>query len=40
VWVAVGGSPQSVIRAAALGLPLTIAIIGGEPERFEPLVRL
>jgi alkanesulfonate monooxygenase SsuD/methylene tetrahydromethanopterin reductase-like flavin-dependent oxidoreductase (luciferase family) len=40
VWVAVGGSPQSVIRAAALGLPLTIAIIGGEPERFEPPVRL
>jgi probable LLM family oxidoreductase len=40
VWVAVGGTPQSVIRAAALGLPLTIAIIGGQPERFEPLVRL
>jgi probable LLM family oxidoreductase len=40
VWVAVGGTPQSVIRAAALALPLTIAIIGGQPERFEPLVRL
>jgi probable LLM family oxidoreductase len=40
VWVAVGGSPQSVIRAGALGLPLTLAIIGGEPERFAPLVRL
>jgi probable LLM family oxidoreductase len=40
VWVAVGGSPQSVIRAGALGLPLTIAIIGGEPERFGPLVEL
>jgi alkanesulfonate monooxygenase SsuD/methylene tetrahydromethanopterin reductase-like flavin-dependent oxidoreductase (luciferase family) len=40
VWVAVGGSPQSVIRAGALGLPLTLAIIGGQPERFAPLVRL
>jgi probable LLM family oxidoreductase len=40
VWVAVGGSPQSVIRAGALGLPLTIAIIGGEPERFAPLVKV
>ncbi len=40
VWVAVGGSPQSVVRAATLGLPLTIAIIGGQPERFVPLVDL
>ena len=40
VWVAVGGSPQSVIRAGVLGLPLTIAIIGGQPERFAPLVQL
>jgi probable LLM family oxidoreductase len=40
VWVAVGGSPQSVIRAGTLGLPLTIAIIGGEPARFVPLVQL
>src|SRR3954464_15757167 len=40
VWVAVGGSPQSVIRAGVLGLPLTIAIIGGQPERFAPLVEL
>ena len=40
VWVAVGGSPQSVIRAGTLGLPLTIAIIGGQPERFVPLVEL
>jgi len=40
VWVAVGGSPQSVIRAGALGLPLTVAIIGGQPERFVPLVEL
>ena len=38
VWVAVGGSPQSVIRAGTLGLPLTLAIIGGQPERFVPLV--
>jgi probable LLM family oxidoreductase len=40
VWVAVGGTPQSVARAGALGLPLTIAIIGGQPERFTPLVAL
>jgi alkanesulfonate monooxygenase SsuD/methylene tetrahydromethanopterin reductase-like flavin-dependent oxidoreductase (luciferase family) len=40
VWVAVGGTPQSVIRAGGLGLPLTVAIIGGEPERFVPLVDL
>jgi probable LLM family oxidoreductase len=40
VWVAVGGTPKSVVRAAGLGLPLTIAIIGGQPERFTPLVEL
>ncbi len=40
VWVAVGGSPQSVVRAGSWGLPLTIAIIGGQPERFVPLVDL
>jgi probable LLM family oxidoreductase len=40
VWVAVGGSPESVIRAGTLGLPLTIAIIGGQPARFKPLVEL
>ena len=40
IWVAVGGSPQSVIRAGTLGLPLTIAIIGGPFERFGPLVDL
>ena len=40
VWIAVGGSPQSVVRAALLGLPLAIAIIGGRPERFAPLARL
>src|ERR1700733_13346517 len=40
VWVAVGGSPQSVVRAGTLGLPMTLAIIGGQPERFAPLVAL
>ena len=39
-WVGVGGSPQSVIRAARHGLPLTLAIIGGEPGRFRPYVDL
>ena len=39
-WVGVGGSPQSVIRAARYGLPLVLAIIGGSPERFRPLVDL
>jgi probable LLM family oxidoreductase len=36
VWVAIGGTPASVLRAASLGLPLTIAIIGGTPEQFVP----
>ena len=40
VWVAVGGTPQSVVRAGTLGLPLAIAIIGGQPARFAPLVSL
>jgi len=40
VWIAVGGTPQSVIRAGTLGLPLAVAIIGGEPARFRPLVEL
>jgi probable LLM family oxidoreductase len=40
VWVAVGGTPESVVRAGSLGLPLALAIIGGEPERFAPLVDL
>src|SRR3954451_9569959 len=40
VWIAVGGTPQSVVRAALLGLPLALAIIGGAPERFAPLVQL
>lgn len=40
VWIAVGGTPQSVVRAGTLGLPLAIAIIGGMPERFVPLANL
>ncbi|NUO64991.1 MAG: LLM class flavin-dependent oxidoreductase [Gemmatimonadaceae bacterium] len=40
VWIAVGGTPQSVVRAGTLGLPLALAIIGGAPERFAPLVDL
>ncbi|MBK9712381.1 MAG: LLM class flavin-dependent oxidoreductase [Kouleothrix sp.] len=40
VWIAVGGTPQSVVRAAKLGLPMALAIIGGAPERFVPLVDL
>ncbi len=40
VWIASGGTPQSVARAGALGLPLAIAIIGGEPARFAPLAEL
>ncbi len=40
VWLGVGGTPQSFARAGALGLPLMVAIIGGEPHRFRPLVEL
>ena len=40
VWIAVGGTPESVVRAATLGLPMALAIIGGMPERFVPLVEL
>ena len=39
-WIGVGGSPESVIRAARYDLPLTLAIIGGEPARFKPFVEL
>ena len=39
-WVGVGGSPESVIRAARYGLPLTLAIIGGSAKRFLPFVEL
>jgi probable LLM family oxidoreductase len=40
VWVAVGGTPQSAVRAGTLGLPMALAIIGGLPEQFVPLVQL
>ena len=40
IWIAVGGTPQSVVRAATLGLPLALAIIGGEPARFTPFFDL
>ena len=40
IWVAVGGTPKSVVRAATLGLPMALAIIGGEPERFVPFIEL
>ena len=39
-WVGVGGSPESVVRAARHGLPLTLAIIGGSAQRFKPFVDL
>lgn len=39
-WVGVGGSPESVVRAARHGLPLMLAIIGGDPARFRPFVDL
>jgi probable LLM family oxidoreductase len=40
IWLGVGGTPQSFARAGALGLPLMVAIIGGQPRRFRPLVDL
>jgi alkanesulfonate monooxygenase SsuD/methylene tetrahydromethanopterin reductase-like flavin-dependent oxidoreductase (luciferase family) len=40
VWIAVGGTPESVARAGILGLPLALAIIGGQPARFAPLIQL
>ena len=39
-WIGVGGSPESVVRAARYRLPLTLAIIGGSPARFQPFVEL
>ena len=38
VWLGVGGTPKSFVRAGTLGLPLMVAIIGGEPHRFRPLI--
>jgi probable LLM family oxidoreductase len=40
IWIGVGGTPASFARAGALGLPLMVAIIGGEPHRFGPLIEL
>jgi probable LLM family oxidoreductase len=40
VWIAVGGTPKSVVRAGTLGLPIALAIIGGQPERFVPFIDL
>jgi probable LLM family oxidoreductase len=40
IWVAVGGTPQSVVRAANYGLPMALAIIGGNPDRFVPFTNL
>ncbi|TCN25058.1 LLM class flavin-dependent oxidoreductase [Mesobacillus foraminis] len=40
VWIGSGGNSESVVRAGLLGLPLVLAIIGGRPTQFEPLVRL
>jgi len=40
IWIAVGGTPQSIVRAGTLGIPLAVAIIGGMPARFRPLVEL
>lgn len=39
VWVAIGGTPESIDRAARLGLPMALAIIGGNPDRFAPYVK-
>lgn len=40
IWLAVGGTPESAIRAGSLGLPMALAIIGGSPEGFVPFVKL
>jgi len=40
IWLGVGGTPRSFVRAGQLGLPLMVAIIGGEPRRFRPLIDL
>lgn len=40
VWIGVGGSPESVVRAASYRLPLTLAIIGGDPRRFKAYIAL
>jgi probable LLM family oxidoreductase len=40
IWIAIGGTPQSAARAGMLGLPLALAIIGGEPARFAPFFKI
>src|SRR6478609_8998267 len=40
IWLGVGGTPKSFVRAGVLGLPLMVAVIGGETHRFRPLVDL
>jgi probable LLM family oxidoreductase len=40
IWIAVGGTPESVVRAGEFGLPMALAIIGGQPSRFAPYTRL
>lgn len=40
IWLAVGGTPASAVRAGTLNLPMTVAMLGGSPERFVPLVQL
>lgn len=40
IWIAVGGNPQSALRAGGLGLPMALAIIGGQPERFAPFAQI
>ena len=40
IWVAVGGTPESAVRAGTLGLPMALAIIGGMPEQFAPIAEL
>jgi probable LLM family oxidoreductase len=40
IWVAVGGTPESAVRAGTLGLPMALAIIGGQPERFAPFAQI
>ena len=40
IWVGVGGTPASFVRAGTLGLPLMVAVIGGETHRFKPLIDL
>ncbi|HYG01183.1 MAG TPA: LLM class flavin-dependent oxidoreductase [Chryseosolibacter sp.] len=39
VWIAIGGTPASIVRAANLGLPLALAIIGGSPQQFQPHIK-